>query len=288
MSIIFLFRRNRHNLPLRRIREMLNRFEHNITVQSIIGQLPPIIKTNSCLLPEQENLIKDKEIIDPILTSKKFYDIIDDSLILDDVRLCINDMILFLTSNFYQTTLLSSTLTLPTATTTATTSPSSTPLSVSFHDLSLISSSTTTSLPSTPSTPHSRFHRSLTRFPSTANQDHSFNTEHILRLPTTIFSRCIDTMNLTPPLSTQSSIITKKRRKNKNKQQSNELLLNTNNNNNNMINDEGNLLQQQQQNFSVYLPEDCVDFVVIDEQNDDDDWIDNVNRNFGRQINSLG
>jgi hypothetical protein len=240
---------------------MLIRFEHNITVQNILDQLPSIGKTTNLISIEQENLPKDEQIIDPILTSKKFYDIIDDSLILDDVRLCINDMILFITSNFFQTTR---------------SSQSSTPLLVSFHDLSLIS-------PSTPSTPHSRFHRPLTRFSSTTNQDHSFNTEQILRLTTTTFSRCIDTNNLTPTLSVQS----KKRRKNKNKQQqqSNELLLNINNNNNNM-NDEQDYLQPQQQTFNVFLPEDCSDFVVIDEQNDND-WIDTVNRNFGIQMNSF-
>jgi len=246
---------------------MLNRFEHNITVQSIIDQISSITKTNNLISSEQENLLKDQEIIDPILTSKKFYDIIDDSLILDDVRLCINDMILFITSNFYQTT---------------TSSQSSTSLSVSFHDLSLISSSTTTSLPSTSSTTHSRFHRPLTRFPSTTNQDHSFNTEHILRLPTTTtFSRCIDTNNLTPP----SSIIGKKRRKNKSKQQSNELLLNINNNNNNNNNNNMNEKQEnlQQQTFNVFLPGDCSDFVVIDEQNDNN-WIDTVDI----QMNSFG
>jgi hypothetical protein len=280
---ISLFRRNQHNLPLRRIKEMLTRFEHNITVQSIIGQLPSTMKTTNFLSSEKENPNKDNEIIDPLLTSKKCYDIIDDSLILDDVRLCINDMILFLTSNFYQTTLLSSTSTLPTTTTT-TTSQSSPPLSVSFHDLS---SPTSTSLPSTPSTPHSRFHRPLTRFSATTNQDHSFNTEHILRLQTTTFSRCIDTVNFTPPLSVESSIMAKKRRKNKNKQPSNELLLNTNNNNNTRNNEEEDLLEEQQQTFSVFLPEDCEDFVVIDEQNNND-WIDNVSSNFGRQINSIG
>jgi len=265
----YLFRRNAHNLPLRRIKEMLTRFEHNITVENILDQLPSITKPNNLISVEQENLSKDQQIIDPILTSKKIYDIIDDSLILDDVRLCINDMILFLTSNFFQTTRSSQSLT---------------PLLVSFHDLSLISSSSTTSsLPSTPSTPHSRFHRPLTRFSSTTNQDHSFNTEQILRLTTTTFSRCIDTNNLTPTLSVQS----KKRRKNKNKQQqqSNELLLNINNNNNNM-NDEQDYLQPQQQNFNVFLPEDCSDFVVIDEQNDNN-WIDTVNRNFGIQMNSF-
>jgi hypothetical protein len=241
---------------------MLIRFEHNITVQNILDQLPSIGKTTNLISIEQENLPKDEQIIDPILTSKKFYDIIDDSLILDDVRLCINDMILFITSNFFQTTR---------------SSQSSTPLLVSFHDLSLIS-------PSTPSTPHSRFHRPLTRFSSTTNQDHSFNTEQILRLTTTTFSRCIDTNNLTPTLSVQSE----KRRKNKNKQQqqSNELLLNINNNNNNDMNDEQDYLQPQQQTFNVFLPEDCSDFVVIDEQNDND-WIDTVNRNFGIQMNSF-
>ncbi|CAF4618688.1 unnamed protein product [Rotaria sp. Silwood1] len=289
-----LLKRNVHNLPLRSIKEMINRFEHNITVQSIINQIPSMGIKNNLTSTEQQNLNKNNELIDPLCTSKKFYDIIDDSLILDDVRLCINDMILFLTSNFYQTTLLSSTsiLTTTTTTTATTTSQPSTPLSVSFHDLSLISSSTTTSLPSTPSTPHPRFHRPLTRYSSATNQDHSFNTEHILRLPTSTFSRCIDTTNLTAPLSAQSNIVGKKRRKNKNKQQSNEILLNVNNNNNNMENEEENLQQQQQQqhqqkqSFDVILPEECSDFVVIDEKNDND-WINNVNRNFGIQINSL-
>jgi hypothetical protein len=217
---------------------MLNRFEHDVTVQSIIDQL----KTN-LFLPCQSQQIPDQnqtdnESIDPILTSKKSFDIIDDSNILDDVRLCINDMILFLTSNFYQTS-----------------------LSIPFSDLSLIPSS-----PTSPSTPHSLFHRSLSRFSSTTtNQDHSFSNEHLLRLPTTSFSRCFE--NLTPPLSTNSSIIGKKRRKNKNKQQqqSDEILLNTNNNNNNHLFDEDNYYSQQS-TYHVYLPEDSSNFLVIDEQ----------------------
>ncbi|CAF4978098.1 unnamed protein product, partial [Rotaria socialis] len=149
-----LFKRNVHNLPLRRIKDMLNRFEHNITVQSIINQIPSVKLTNKSTTTQEQNLNKNSDLNDSMSTSKKFYDIIDDSLILDDVRLCINDMILFLTSNFYQTTLLSSTSILTTTTTTATTSQCSTPLSASFHDLSLISSTatTTTSLPSTPLT----------------------------------------------------------------------------------------------------------------------------------------
>jgi hypothetical protein len=239
---------------------MLNRFEHNVSVQSIIEQT----KTN-IFLPSQQILDQhqtDNESIDPILTSKKFYDIIEDSNILDDVRHCINDMILFLTSNFYQT------------------SQSSTSLSISFSDLSLIPSSPT----SAPSTPHSLFHRSLSRFSSTTtSQDHSFNNEHLLRLPTTSFSRCAD--NLTSPSSTNSSNIGKKRRKNKNKQQqqqSNEILLNTNNNNN-VKNENDDCLQQQQPIFNVFLPEDCSDFVVIDEHND---WPDRLTQNFDIQRNS--
>ncbi len=266
--IDYLFRRNLHNLPLRRIKEMLNRFENNVTVQSILDQLSSTTKSTNSISSEQQNHDKDQEILDPILTPKKFYDIIDDSLILDDVRLCINDMILFLTSNFFQTTR---------------SSQSSTPISVSFHDLSLISSSTTSSLPSTPSTPHSRFHRPLNRFPSSTNQDHSFNTDLILRLPTSTFSRCIETNNLTPSLSAQSNIIGKKRRKNKNKQQSNELLLNVNNNNNNMNEEQATLTQQT---YNVFLPEDCSDFVVIDEENAND-WTETVNRNFGLRMNSI-
>jgi hypothetical protein len=213
---------------------MLIRFEHNITVQNILDQLPSIGKTTNLISIEQENLPKDEQIIDPILTSKKFYDIIDDSLILDDVRLCINDMILFLTSNFYQTSLL-----------------------IPFSDLSLI--------PSSPTTPYSLFHRSSSRLSTTTtNQDHSFSNEHILRLPTTTsFSRCFE--NLTPPSSTNSSIIGKKRRKNKNKQQSNEILLNTNNNNNNNNISNQDDCYLQQSTYRVYLPEDSFDFIVIDE-----------------------
>jgi hypothetical protein len=147
-------------------------------------------------------------------------------------------MILFLTSNFYQTS-----------------------LSIPFSDLSLIPSS-----PTTPTTPYSLFHRSLSRFSTTTttttNQDHSFSNEHLLRLPTTSFSRCFE--NLTPPSSTNSSIIGKKRRKNKNKQQqSNEILLNTNNNNNNISNQDQCYLQPS--TYHVYLPEDSLDFFVIDE-----------------------
>jgi len=207
---------------------MLNRFEHNVTVQSIIDQ----IKTNIFLPCQSQQILDqnqiDNELIDPILTSKKSFDIIDDTNILDDVRLCINDMILFLTSNFYQTSLL-----------------------IPFSDLSLI-----------PSSPNSLFHRSSSRLSTTTNQDHSFSNEHILRLPTTTsFSRCFE--NLTPPSSTNSSIIGKKRRKNKNKQQSNEILLNTNNNNNNISNQDDHYLQQS--TYHVYLPEDSFDFIVIDE-----------------------
>jgi hypothetical protein len=209
---------------------MLNRFEHNVTVQSLIDQL----KTNLFLPCQSDQNQTDTESIDPILTSKKSFDIIDDSTILNDVRLCINDMILFLTSNFYQTS-----------------------LSIPLSDVSLIPSS-----PSSPSTPHSLFHRSLSRLSSTTtNSDHSFSNEHILRLPTTSFSRCFE--RLTPPSSINSSLIGKKRRKNKNKQQTNEILLNTNNNNNNH-NEENCYLQQS--TYHVYLPEDSSDFIVIDEQ----------------------
>jgi hypothetical protein len=229
---------------------MLNRFEHNVTVQSLIDQTKPNI-----FLPIVDQQQTDNESIDPILISKKSYDIIDDSTILDDVRLCINDMILFLTSNFYQTS-----------------------LSISFSDLPFIPPSS----PTTPTTPHSLFHRSLSRFSSTtASQDHSFPNEHLLRLPTTSFSRCIE--NLTPPLSTNSSIIGKKRRKNKNKQQqSNEILLNTNNNNNHMINENG--YYSPQPTYNIYLPEDSSEFVVIDEGSNND-WSDNLTQNFNLQRN---
>ncbi|CAF1427817.1 unnamed protein product [Adineta steineri] len=248
-----LAKRNVHNLPLRRIKEILNRFEHNITVQNITDQM----QTNLFLPCQSQQIFDqhqtDNESIDPILISKKSYDTIDDINILNDVRLCINDMILFLTSNFYQ---------------------SSTSLLLPFSDLSLIPTS-----PTTPSTPHSLFHRSLSRFSSTtANQDHSFTSEHLLRLPTAAFSRCIE--NLTPPSSTNSSIIGKKRRKNKNKQEtSTEMLFNTNNNNNNnMINMKDNYSQQS--TYNVFLPEDCSDFIVIDEQNNNDDSLENFTEQF--------
>jgi hypothetical protein len=225
---------------------MLNRFEHNVTVQSLIDQT----KTN-IFLPILDQQQTDNESIDPILISKKSYDIIDDSTIIDDVRLCMNDMILFLTSNFYQTS-----------------------LSTSFSDLPFIP-------PSSPTTPNSLFHRSLSRFSSTtASQDHSFPNEHLLRLPTTSFSRCIE--NLTPPLSTNSSIIGKKRKKNKNKQQqSNEILLNTNNNNQ-MTNE--NDYYSPQPTYNIYLPEDSSEFVVIDEGSNND-WSGNFTQNFHLQRN---
>lgn len=273
---------------------MLSRFEHDVTVQSIVDQLPVNNNNNSkssnpCpAAPEVSvSLPTGNDTIDPVSTSKKFYNTIDDSLILDDVRLCIKDMILLLTTQSYQTALSSYTSILTnTTTTTTTTSQSSTPLSISFHDLSSLSP--TSSLPSTPCTPHSRFHRPLTRFSSTATQDHSFNTEHLLRLPNTL-TRCIDSLNtnqFTPTLSTQSSLIGKKRRKNKNKpsqepQSPTELLVNTNNNNNNM---EETTSSVQQGTFNVFLAEDCTDFVVIDEQVEND-WLTTVNRAFGIQIN---
>ena len=298
--VSILLRRNRHDLPLKRIKDIVSRFEHDVTVQSMAEQLP-INNNNSsssnsksihCPSPVEvpASLPTDNGTVDPVSTSKKFYATIDDSLIVDDVRLCINDMILFLTSQFYQTALSSYTSILTnTTTTTTTTSQSSTPLSMSFHDISLLSP-TTSSLPSTPSTPHSRFHRPLTRFSSTATQDHSFNTEHLLRLPNTL-TRCLDSLNpnqFTATLSTQSSLIGKKRRRNKTKQSQEppsptELLLNTNNNNNNMEESEETLSTASQPTFNVFLAEDCSDFVVIEEQNEND-WIHAVNRAFGIQI----
>jgi len=232
---LFIFRRNPHNLPLRRIKEILNRFEHNITVQSLIDQL----KTNfflPCQQQQQQQVFDqnqtDTESIDPILISKKPFENIDDSTILDDVRLCIDDMILFLTSAFYQTS-----------------------LSIPLTDLSFVSSS---SSPTSPSAPHSLFHRSLSRFSSsTTNQDHSFANEHLRRMPTTSYTRCFD--NLTPPAST-------KRRKNKTKQQtSNDILLNTNNNNNN---NSPQVFTEHLPviNYEVCLVEDSSDYAVIDEQ----------------------
>lgn len=245
---------------MKRIREMVNRFEHNVTVQSILDQLPSTSKSNHVISSEEQTRAKvEEEILDPTPPSKKCYDLIDNSLILEDVRLCIDDMLLFLTSNFFQTTR---------------SSQSSTPLSVSFHDLSLISPTSTSSLPSTPSTPHSRFHRPLARFPSSTSQDHSFHTEHILRLPASVFPRCIEPTSLTPPLSASLNINAKKRRKNKSKQQTNEILLNVNNNNNN-----NNLMEEQTlvlATYQVFLPEDCSNFVVIDEENSAD-WTETIN-----------
>lgn len=234
---------------------MLNRFEHNITVQNLLDQLPSTPKSNPVLPAEEQIEDRIEEILDPILISKKFFDVIDDSLILEDVRLCINDMLLFLTSNFFQTTR---------------SSQPTTPLSVSFHDLSLLSPTSPSSLPSTPSTPHSRFHRSLARFPSSTNQDHSFHTEHLLRLSTSTFSRCIEPNSLTPPLSSSLNIPGKKRRKNKNKQQStSEIFLNVNNNNNKKSFDERQLMLASLPVYSVCLPEDCSNIVVIDEDSTD-------------------
>ena len=263
----FVFRRNLHNLPLRQIREMLNRFEHNVTVENILQ------KENDEISNFRQSILSDgseieqsqtSDSFDFSLTPKKFYPIIDDAILLNDVRLCINDMILFITSNFYQT------------------SQSSTSLSLSFSDLSTISSvnataSMTSSLPATPSSPHSLFHRSFSRFSSATNsQEHSFNNEHLLRLPTTSFSRCID--NLT---STKSNPTGKKRRKNKTKQDlTDEQLFNRNNKNNNnnnsnsfhddstssMIKTSINYLHQRnERTLDVFLPEECSDVFVVDE-----------------------
>ena len=64
---------------------MLNRFEHNVTVQSLIDQT----RTNLFLPCQSQPILDqhqtDNESIDPILISKKSYDIIDDSNILNDV-----------------------------------------------------------------------------------------------------------------------------------------------------------------------------------------------------------
>lgn len=271
---------------------MVQRFESNVSVQSIINQLPQTKLTNNSTSNVQKNLSKNNELNDSMSSSKKLYDTVDDSLILRDVRLCMNDMILFLTSNFYQTTLLSPTSILTSSTTTTlTTSQSSASLSVSFHDLSLISSSsssstTSSSLPPTPSVAHTRFHRTLPRFPSATNQDHSYNTEHITRKPQSTLPRYNDSSNLTSKLTIQSSIINKKRRRNKVKQDSNEVLVNSNNNNNNKLNTVQTAVRQEQPAFNVIIAEDCPDFVIIDE-NDHNDWSGGVNQNLELKLNSL-
>lgn len=249
---------------MRRIKELLTHFEHNIMIENLIDQT----KANSSTSSQSQNSLvqqsTNNESLDPILTSKKQLNAIDDSNILNDVRLCINDMILFLTSTYYQT---SQSLT-----------------SLSFSDISLTQAS---SSPTTPTTPHSIFHRSLSRLSSTTSQDHSFNNEHFYRLPPTVFPRCVE--KFTPSSSTtNSSIIGKKRRKNKGKQQqqqSNEILLNTNNNNNNneyysTINETDNYLQQP--TYNVMLAEDCSEFTVIDDQYDND-CCDDLSENFNQR-----
>ena len=232
------FRRNLHNLPLRRIKEMLNHFEHNVTVESMIEQT----RTNPFVPDQSQQTVEQHEShvesTDLMLTSKKSFHIIDDSNILDDVRLCINDMILFLTSNFYQTS-----------------------LSMSSSDPSLIPS------PTVPSTPHPLFHRSRSRFSSTTtSQDHSLANEHRLRISTASFPHRVER---SMPLSlTDSTIISKKQRKNK-QQQSKEISLNTNNNNNrSLINDQDHYFQQS--TYTVCLPEDYPNLNIIDEHNDTD------------------
>ena len=251
------FRRNLHNLPVRRVKEMLNRFEHNVTVQSILEQMKDDLKLTVPATLSQPIVVArraNQESLETSMPSRKYYDLIDDPSLLNDVRLCINDMILFLTSNFYQT------------------SQSSASLSLSFSDLSLIPSSSsstaaTNSLPNTPSTPHSLFHRSLSRFSSTtSNQEHPFSTEHLLRLPAASFSRCAD--HLTTPASANASLLGKKRRKNKAKQQlSNESLLNTNNSNNRCYSTQDDLHRQLSYPSisQVLLPTDCSQFLVIDD-----------------------
>ena len=268
---------------------MLNRFEHDADVQGMINKSPQGAKVNGCPSTiEAAKISTDNETTDNVLASKKLYEIIDDQLILDEVRLCINDMILFLTSQFYQTALSSYTSILTnTTTTTTTTSQSSTPLSVSFHDLSLLSS-TSVSLPTTPTASHSRFHRPIPRFSSTTTQEHVFNTEHFLRMPST-FTRCFDSINsnhFTPILATQTSVLGKKRRKNKTKSSpDNQVLVNTNNNNNNMDDAEDNTSTSVMNGqFNVYLAEECPDFVVIEEQQNND-WLGQAHKNFGIQIN---
>lgn len=230
---------------------MLNRFEHNVTVQSILDQT----KNDLCLsapaaLSEQRS---NQEALDPSVPARKYYDLIDDPSLLNDVRLCINDMILLLSSNFYQT------------------SQSSTSLSLSFSDLSLIPSSSTTStnsLPNSPSTSHSLFHRSLSRFSSTtSNQEHSFSNEHLLRLPAASFSRCADHLT-SPATSTNASLLGKKRRKNKPKQElANDSFLNTNNSNNRCYSTPDAFNRQASSPFicQVLLPDDYSDFLVVDD-----------------------
>jgi hypothetical protein len=251
-------RRHHHNLPMRRIKELLNSFEHNVTVQTIVDRTAKNLFSMSSTIHTQDTI---DNVTDSILTSKKSYEVIDDEHLLNDVRLCINDMILFLTSNFYQTR------------------QSSTSLSLPSSDLSVMHSSSSTnttvmSLPSTPSTAHTLFHRSLSRFSSTttSTQEKPFNNEHLRRLPTIGLARCIDNVTssstVTTPMTTNENILVKKRRKNKSKQSSsNEPRSNTNNNNNTRLptTKHANNGSTQPSLFHVILAEDCSEMIVIDE-----------------------
>ncbi|CAF5119022.1 unnamed protein product, partial [Rotaria magnacalcarata] len=62
--------RNIHNIPLRRIKEMLNHFEQNVTVESLVGQTKPnlFVPSQAQNILEQNGI--DNKPIDPILTSK--------------------------------------------------------------------------------------------------------------------------------------------------------------------------------------------------------------------------
>lgn len=274
---------------------MINNFEHDVNVQAIIDQLPKLTKTTrSPSTCEHIKTPKENTPVENQSTSKKTYEKIEDSSILEDVRLCIDDMIMLLTSQFYQTALSSFTSILTnTTTTTTTSSQSSTPLSVSFHDLSLLSP-TSTSLPATPTTSHVRFHRPMNRFSSTATQDHSYFVDHHhLRFSSTL-TRCLDSMNSShlTNLSTQPGILGKKKRKAKSKlpladSNDNEILVNTNNNNNNMDEHDQKTTNQPMTNeLNVYLAEECSGLVVVDERNEND-WLDQVHKNYGIHMNQV-
>ncbi|CAF1049600.1 unnamed protein product [Didymodactylos carnosus] len=295
-----LFKRNTHNVPLRRIKDMLIRFEHNVNVKSLLERVSSVVSTTviqsheiQIPLPQrtliQRNYSSTTTTVNTVVTNST-ETIPTQEAILNDVKLCIDDMILFITSTFYQTIVLASTAssTTPTSTAPSPSQPTSPQMcSISCYDYPL-NSTTPISLTSTPLTPHHRFHRSLSSRFSTSTTISIQDGEHILRLPTATFPRC-------EPLPLKT--------KKKNRNKKSVVAINENiNNNNNVVQPqqaESNQSSEQQQHYDVFVQEDFADqCLVVDESNQNEtvedknkstttsnNWLNNFSQH-GIQVNT--
>ncbi|CAF0919127.1 unnamed protein product [Didymodactylos carnosus] len=305
-----LFKRNAHNVPLRRIKDMLMRFEHNISVKSL---LEPTLSTMTTTITQSQQQLQlslpqrtfiQRNYSSPMTTTTTTTliniaeTIPSQEVILNDVKSCIDDMILFITSNFYQAIVfeeieksvllsiayywqswlfsfevcitifglpLSFTIVASTAPCTSPTSTAPSPSQPTSPQMCSISfydyplnSTTPTSLLSNPLTPHHRFHRSLSSRFSTS--------------ATTVATSVQDGEHILRLPSTTfprcDPLPSKTKKKNKNKRSVATINENINNNNNNVDLPQIKLKQISvpQPHYEVFMEEDFVDrCLVIDE-----------------------